>query len=90
MSPLLMGSVTRIADLPEWPFPFEKVDREAWRSGDYVVAEVLPREFLTDQFELPSAAHARRSPEIFWWAPWHGEQPPSRPPDRLKTWERTA
>lgn len=54
MSPLLMGSVTRIADLPEWPFPFEKVDREAWRSGDYVVAEVLPRESLTDQFELPS------------------------------------
>ena len=54
MSPLLMGSVTRIADLPQWPFPFEAVDHEAWRSGDYVVAEVLPRESLTEQFELPS------------------------------------
>ena len=54
MSPLLMGSVTRIADLPEWPFPFEEVDHEAWRSGDYVVAEVLPRDSLTEQFELPS------------------------------------
>lgn len=54
MTPLLMGSVTRIADLPEWPFPFEKVDHEAWRSGDYVVAEVLPRTSLTEQFELPS------------------------------------
>lgn len=54
MSPLLRGSVTRIADLPEWPFGFEPVEHGQWRSGDYVVAEVLPRDTLTEQFELPS------------------------------------
>lgn len=54
MSPLLRGSVTRIAELPDWPFPFERVERAQWRSGDYVVAEVLPRDTLTEQFELPS------------------------------------
>ena len=54
MSPLLKGSVTRIADLPDWPFSFEKVDQEVWKSGDYVVAEVLPRKSMAEQFELPS------------------------------------
>jgi hypothetical protein len=54
MSLLLKGSVTRIADLPDWPFSFEKIDNLDWRSGDYVVAEVLPRSSMTEQFELPS------------------------------------
>lgn len=54
MSPLLKGSVTRIADLPDWPFSFEKVDQEVWKAGDYVVAEVLPRKSMAEQFELPS------------------------------------
>ena len=60
MSLLLEGSVTRIADLPDWPFPFEKVDNHYWRSGDDVVAEVLPRSSMTEQFELPSGRTCTR------------------------------
>lgn len=54
MSPLLRGSVTRIADLPDWPFPFEPLDHGRWRSGDYVLAEVLPRDTITERIELDS------------------------------------
>lgn len=53
MSSVLRGSVTRIADLPPWPFPFQPLDRAEWASGDYVVAEVLPRSLPTEGFELP-------------------------------------
>lgn len=52
MSVVLFGSVTRIAQLPSWPFAFERLDRETWASGDYVVAEVLPRRAPTELFEL--------------------------------------
>jgi len=54
MSPLLKGSVTRIADLPDWPLAFEALEHDRWRAGDYVVAEVMPRDTLTEKFELPS------------------------------------
>lgn len=52
MGSVLFGSVTRIAELPRWPFPFQPLDRARWESGDYVVAEVLPRSFPTEGFEL--------------------------------------
>jgi hypothetical protein len=58
MSTMLFGSVTRIADLSPWPFPFEPLDREEWASGDYVVAEVLPRSLPTETFELPDGRPA--------------------------------
>lgn len=58
MSSVLFGSVTRIADLPRWPFPFEPLDRDRWASGDYVVAEVLPRSLPTESFELPNGRPA--------------------------------
>jgi hypothetical protein len=48
----MYGSVTRIADLPKWPFPFESIERDMWEAGDYVVAEVQPREALGEVFEL--------------------------------------
>lgn len=48
MSSVLRGSVTRIADLPPWPFPFQPLDRAEWASGDYVVAEVLARSLPTE------------------------------------------
>lgn len=54
MSMVLFGSVTRIAALPPWPFPFQPLDRSEWESGDYVVAEVLPRNLPTEGFELPN------------------------------------
>ena len=34
------GSLTRIADLGEWPLPVEPQDRSAWDNGDYAVVEV--------------------------------------------------
>lgn len=46
MSAPMRGSVTRIAELPEWPLPCEPVDRNRWRAGDYVLAEVLAHAFL--------------------------------------------
>ena len=48
MTSVHYGSVTRIADLPAWPLPFEVLERDAWASGDYVVAEVR-RESLTTE-----------------------------------------
>ena len=44
MTQVMYGSVTRIATLPAWPFPFEPIEKERWAAGDYVVAEVRPRE----------------------------------------------
>src|SRR6056297_3392128 len=40
MSPTMLGSVTRIADFGTPPLESERVPREQWASGDYVVAEV--------------------------------------------------
>ena len=40
MGRVLYSTVTRIADLPTWPFPYERLAREEWASGDYVLAEV--------------------------------------------------
>jgi hypothetical protein len=40
MPHVMYGSVTRIAELPTWPFHFEALDREKWEAADYVVAEV--------------------------------------------------
>jgi hypothetical protein len=40
MPQVMYGSVTRIAELPRWPFHFEPLDRERWEAADYVVAEV--------------------------------------------------
>ena len=51
MSQVHFGSVTRIADLPDWPFPFKPRDRAEWAAGDYVVAEVLPRDTVAKGLE---------------------------------------
>lgn len=48
----MWGSVTRIADLPSWPFPCEAIAREHWNAGDYVMAEVIPHDFEDEGFEL--------------------------------------
>jgi len=53
VSAVLRGSVTRIAELPPWPFPFQELGRSDWEVGDYVIAEVLAREAATELFELP-------------------------------------
>jgi hypothetical protein len=52
MTAPMFGSLTRIAELPAWPFPCEPVDRSRWDAGDYVLAEVLPNDVLTDGVEL--------------------------------------
>lgn len=52
MSTPMYGSLTRIADLPEWPFPCEPIDRDLWEAGDYVMAEVIPHDFADEGFEL--------------------------------------
>ena len=52
MSAPMYGSLTRIADLPAWPFPCEPVARDEWEAGDYVMAEVLPGELENEGFEL--------------------------------------
>ena len=58
MSEVLFGSVTMIADLPEWPFPYQPIPRAHWEAGDYVVAEVLPQgEGTHEGFELSSGRH---------------------------------
>lgn len=48
----MFGSVTRIAKLAPWPFSYEALPREGWASGDFVVAEVLPRSGVGEPFEL--------------------------------------
>lgn len=52
MSRVMFGSVTRIADLPPWPFAYSALPHGEWAAGDYVVAEVLPREGIGESFEL--------------------------------------
>jgi hypothetical protein len=52
MTQVMYGSVTRIANLPAWPFPFDAIVKERWAAGDYVVAEVRPREGIGEIFEL--------------------------------------
>jgi hypothetical protein len=52
MGKLMLGSLTRIADLPEWPFPYERIDRSEWAAGDYMVGEVIPHDFQDQGFEL--------------------------------------
>ena len=54
MSRVLFGSVTRNAEFPPWPFPFEPLESSRWESGDFVVAEVLPRAGEAEGFELAS------------------------------------
>jgi hypothetical protein len=54
MPKVMYGSVTRIADLPSWPFTFEPLEKGLWEAGDYVVAEVLPRSGIGEVFELSS------------------------------------
>ena len=48
----MYGSLTRIAELPSWPFPCEEIDRSRWAAGDYVMAEVVPHDYLAEGFEL--------------------------------------
>ena len=40
MPQVMYGSVTRIADLPEWPFSSQALEHAEWEAADYVVAEV--------------------------------------------------
>ena len=42
MPQVMYTSVTRIADLPPWPFSYHPLDADAWEAADYVVAEVEP------------------------------------------------
>lgn len=53
------GSVTRIATLPDWPFPVRALDSDSWETGDYVLAEVLPGPADTEDFELRSGRSCR-------------------------------
>jgi hypothetical protein len=46
------GSLTRIADLGEWPLPVEPRDRSTWDNGDYAVVEVLDVSFPAERLEL--------------------------------------
>lgn len=55
---VFFGSVTRPADLPEWPFDYEPLPRGEWAAGDYVVAEVLPHPDHVERFELRSGREA--------------------------------
>lgn len=58
MSEVLFGSVTMIAELPEWPFDYQPIPKAHWEAGDYVVAEVLPQgEGTHEGFELTSGRH---------------------------------
>ncbi len=58
MSEVVFGSVTMIADLPEWPFQYHPIPRAHWEAGDYVVAEVLPQgEGTHEGFELSTGRH---------------------------------
>lgn len=50
----LFGSLTRISPLPDSDFEVLGVDRERWRTGDYVVGEVLPRPGSATDLELPA------------------------------------
>lgn len=54
MKPPVFSSLTRIAEFPSWPFPYEPVDRSRWDTGDFVVAEVLPFDGPVDGIELPN------------------------------------
>jgi len=54
VSQVMFGSVTRGAQLPAWPFSYESLDRGEWASGDFIVAEVLPRQGIGEAFELAS------------------------------------
>ncbi len=54
MASVHLGSVTRIASLHPWPFPFDSLPHEQWESGDYVVAEVIPQRGLGGVLELTS------------------------------------
>jgi len=54
MATPLLGSLTRIADLPAWPFPYEEIERPEWAAGDYVLAEVIPHRLEVERFELAS------------------------------------
>ena len=53
------GSVTRIASLPPGCPDHEPLERDRWEAGDYVVAEVVPRSTLTEQFELTTGRKCR-------------------------------
>ena len=54
MTVTLLSSLTRISDLDTEPYQVEKIDRDHWDHGDYVLGEILgPRNRLL-QFELAS------------------------------------
>ena len=54
MTVTLLGSLTRISDLDSEPYEIEKLAKEHWATGDYVLGEILgPRNRLL-QFELAS------------------------------------
>jgi hypothetical protein len=59
MSKPMFGSVTRNALLPEWPFPCEALDHDAWESGDLVLAEVMPHTYAEEHFELTTGRNVR-------------------------------
>ncbi len=50
----ILSSLTRIVDLPSWPYPFEPLGPSSWENGDVVVGEVRPYRGRVDGVELPS------------------------------------
>ena len=62
MASVFRGSLTRIADLPEGALDVRPRPRPSWRSGDYVVAEVLPYEGDAEGFELTTGREIRPLP----------------------------
>jgi hypothetical protein len=54
MENALYGSVTRIADLPPWPIPHQVQPRHRWKTGDYVVGEVVDVSPPAEGLELPN------------------------------------
>lgn len=52
MPPPVFSSLTRIADFPPGPLHFEPTDPSTWKTGDFVMAEVLPYVGPVDGIEL--------------------------------------
>ena len=50
----LFGSLTRTSPLPDSDFEVRGIDRGRWRTGDYVVGEVLSRPGSNTELELPA------------------------------------
>lgn len=62
MSSQFSTSVTRIADLEQKPYQIQKLDREHWRDGDYLLTEVFGTPNKLYQAELPTGRMVKTLP----------------------------